>query len=276
MSAEVAPMSRWESRPELGSGFAGSARLESPSLPTAVRRSTARAGVATAFTLRVLRSALPANASFVEQAYALHRGARQLCRSQGVETIITGAPLESPAVLVANHLSYLDPMALAASFPALPIAKGEVERWPLVGQALSRLGILFVRRGDAASGARVLKRAHRALRSGVSILNFPEGTTSEGKGMLPFKLGAFGLARLAGVPIVPIAVRFPSVDMCWIDDDLFVPHYFRTTARRRTKIYLHVGEPIRSRSGLSDAAFAAEARERLFQLMSDHERQHSF
>jgi 1-acyl-sn-glycerol-3-phosphate acyltransferase len=66
----------------------------------------------------------------------------------------------------------------------------------------------------------------RALEAGVSVLNFPEGTTSRG-GLLPFQLGAFWLARKTGLPLVPIGMEFETPDMCWVDDEAFLPHYGR-------------------------------------------------
>jgi len=88
------------------------------------------------------------------------------------------------------------------------------------------MNVSFVRRGAPQSGARVLKQCLRTLRAGVSVLNFPEGTTSRG-GLLPFQLGAFWLARRSGLPIIPIGMEFETPEMCWVDDDAFLPHYGR-------------------------------------------------
>src|SRR6185436_14021215 len=101
---------------------------------------------------------------------------------------------------VANHLSYLDPIVIGAQIPVAPIAKGEVASWPLIGSVASSLNGIFVDRSSVMSRARALRRAHALLRAGVSILNFPEGTTTDGSRLLPFHRGIFGLAQIARVP----------------------------------------------------------------------------
>ena len=128
---------------------------------------------------------------------------------------MNGRLLARPAILVANHLSYIDPITIASVVPCAPIAKGEIAEWPLIGEAIRELGVLFVRRGDAAHCASVLLRALRLLRAGVSILSFPEGTTSDGRSVGAFRRGIFGLARLARVPVLPLGIVFESSELCW-------------------------------------------------------------
>ena len=151
-------------------------------------------------------------------------------------------------MLVSNHVSYLDPMVLGSLVPSAPIAKSEVEHWPVVGEVARRVGVRFVRRGCPHSGARILRESLRALAQGVSVLVFPEGTTTEGKRALPFKRGAFGLARLARVPVVPAVVQFADPRAAWINDDLFLPHFARTVARPLTSVSIHFLPPIDAES----------------------------
>lgn len=147
-----------------------------------------------------------------------------ICEVHRVEVELRGELPEQPAIIVANHLGYIDPMVLCALMPLSPIAKREISDWALVGAPLERLNVSFVRRGDAHSGARVLLRSLRALSEGVSVLNFPEGTTSRG-GLLPFHLGAFWLARRTGLPVVPVGMDFEDMGLCWVDREGFLPHY---------------------------------------------------
>ncbi|HKO92975.1 MAG TPA: lysophospholipid acyltransferase family protein [Polyangiaceae bacterium] len=159
-----------------------------------------------------------------EQAEALRELCRELCQLHGIEVEQCGQLPERPVVIVANHLGYIDPLVLCSLLPCSPIAKSEIADWPLIGALLRRRNVSFVRRGSAHSGARVLKRCLGGLRAGVSVLNFPEGTTSRG-GLLPFQMGAFWLARRSGLPILPVAMDFESPAMCWVGDDAFLPHY---------------------------------------------------
>ena len=167
-----------------------------------------------------------------------------ICDLHRVEVELRGGLPEQPSIVVANHLGYIDPMVLCALMPLSPIAKREISDWALVGAPLERLNVSFVRRGDAHSGARVLLRSLRALRAGVSVLNFPEGTTSRG-GLLPFHLGAFWLARHTGLPVVPVAMDFEDMGLCWVDREAFLPHYAKvwwTGGPRRVRV--SVGQPL--------------------------------
>jgi 1-acyl-sn-glycerol-3-phosphate acyltransferase len=132
-----------------------------------------------------------------------------------------------PSIIVANHLSYLDPLAIGQTLPVGAVAKSEIMGWPGVGQAVAELGIIFVKRGCPRSGAVALRRAMRLLEASVSVLVFPEGTTSRGHDVLPFLRGAFGVARLMRVPVVPVTVRYDSPEVPWVGDDSLLPHALR-------------------------------------------------
>jgi 1-acyl-sn-glycerol-3-phosphate acyltransferase len=177
-----------------------------------------------------------------------------------------------PAVIVANHVSYLDPIVLGALVPCAPIAKGEVARWPVIGTAARALGVHFVDRASAHSCACVLRAALRTLEQGVSILNFPEGTTTDGSRLLPFRRGVFGLARLAGVPIVPIALRFASRDLAWTGGDTFLPHYLRTASRRAPAVHVDVGPAIAPDRSADELARITH--QRIARMLRDHEDPH--
>ena len=80
--------------------------------------------------------------------------------------------------------------------------------------------------------------------AGISVLGFPEGTTTRGDDVLPFRRGLFGLAQLAGVPIVPIAVHYLSPELPWYGDAWFLPHYLRTAMRPSSLARVRVGAAI--------------------------------
>jgi 1-acyl-sn-glycerol-3-phosphate acyltransferase len=167
-----------------------------------------------------------------------------VCRVHGFDVRMEGALPRRPAIFVANHVSYADALVLGGLAPCTVIAKGEVRGWPMIGNGADTLGIVFVRRGDALSGARALRRAMRALDAGVSVLGFPEGTTSRGADVLPFRRGLFGLAQIAGVPIVPIAICYASSELAWTGERWFLPHYLSTAMRPRSLVRVRVGAPM--------------------------------
>jgi 1-acyl-sn-glycerol-3-phosphate acyltransferase len=104
---------------------------------------------------------------------------------------------------------------------------------------------------------RALRSGLRALQKGVSVLGFPEGTTSRDQ-VLPFQRGLFGLARIARVPMVPIALRYDDPAAAWVGDEWFLPHYVRTAMRPETRATLRIGEAtlVTSTNGAAELARA--------------------
>lgn len=200
------------------------------------------------------------------KAEAVQIFCRRLCRTHGLGAQVLGTFPTEPTILVSNHLSYLDPIVLLALRQAVPIAKLEVSGWPMVGNILHELGIIFVDRGHALSGAVALRRAQRALAEGVSVLNFPEGTTSHGEGVLPFHRGVFGLSQLTGVSVTPVSLRFGERDAAWVGEEGFVPHYLRQSARPQTWVRVAVGDAVRPDRFASAEAMAALLRDRVREL----------
>ena len=113
------------------------------------------------------------------------------------------------AVLAANHASYLDVVLLIAALPGQYrfVAKRELLRWPLVGRIIRKAGHLTVERARAPQSVADAARVTEALRSGESVLVFPEGTFVRSPGILPFRLGAFKAAVETGSPVIPIVLR---------------------------------------------------------------------
>ncbi len=192
------------------------------------------------------------------RARRLHEACAGIAATHGLQLAVRGAFPAGPCVLVANHVSYLDAIAIAAVLPCAPIAKSEVASWPLIGGAARGLGAIFVEREAMWGRVRALREALACLRGGVPVLNFPEGTTTDGTRLLPFHRGCFGIARLAGVPIVPIAVRCAR-SLAWHGNAPFVPHYLRTAAID-PEIELAIGKPIAPDAPAEELALIAHHR----------------
>jgi 1-acyl-sn-glycerol-3-phosphate acyltransferase len=144
--------------------------------------------------------------------YRWQRGwARGLLRLCGIELVVRGAEHMKPDgayVIIANHASYMDIPALFASLPKLPqfMAKGELARIPFLGAALRSGRHILVNRGNHAAARSSLDSAAEHLRGGAAILIFPEGTRATSDTIGRFKTGAFRLAKLAGVEILPVGI----------------------------------------------------------------------
>ena len=218
------------------------------------RRSSSRLGrttllIAEALANESLRGADALGRDSLARAARLSFVAQQLCAVHGVRVHVSGSVPKVPAALVANHVSYLDPLAVLSCVPASAIATREVRDWPGVGATLDSLGVLFVDRDDGHSGARTIREAVSKLEADVSVLTFPEGTTTSGRGVLPFRRGVFGAARIAQVPVVPVALRYEDPQLPWVGSQLFLPHYLRTASKPMTNVHLHFFEPLEVRAG---------------------------
>jgi 1-acyl-sn-glycerol-3-phosphate acyltransferase len=148
-------------------------------------------------------------------ARAADRAVRLWCRvilaASGCSVRLEGAEHlrgAGPAVLAANHASYLDVVVLLAALPGdfRFVAKRELLRWPLVGSVIRKVGHLTVERMRAPQSVADADRVTEALRSGISVLVFPEGTFVRSPGTLPFRLGAFKAALETGSPVIPVAL----------------------------------------------------------------------
>jgi lyso-ornithine lipid O-acyltransferase len=201
-------------------------------------------------------------------ARSAHRLARRVLEVNGVHVAVRGQVPAGPVVLACNHLGYLDPIVVGALLPLAAIAKSELSAWPFLGKVAAHVGTLFVRRGSPHHGAVVLRQALRRLAAGVPVLNFPEGTTTDGTGpLLPFRRGSFGIARRAAVRVVPVALRLDPPDAAWVGGARFLPHYWRMTGRSSLHAVVRFGEPVEARAFVSARACADEVRARIERLL---------
>jgi 1-acyl-sn-glycerol-3-phosphate acyltransferase len=149
---------------------------------------------------------------------ALRRGitrrwASACCRVLGGRIEVLGDLPRGPGFLVANHVSYLDIPVLMALTGCRFVSKREVADWPVIGFYARKAGTLFVNRGKAGRDAgRALEGMARALEEGDLVAFFPEGTTSAGEGVLPFRSGLLTLPARAGHPVWPAALSYEAAD----------------------------------------------------------------
>ena len=118
-------------------------------------------------------------------------------------------PRGTPAVLVANHSSYLDGVVLVACLPHPYrfVAKRELRDQVVAGIYLTRMGSEFVERFDAQQSVEDAKRLAALPACGASLAFFPEGTFTRAPGLMPFRLGAFVAAARSRVPVIPVAIH---------------------------------------------------------------------
>ena len=145
-------------------------------------------------------------------------GAKSWLQVSGVQVKVTGLELIDPKqtyVFVANHRSYLD---TATIFVWLDrrlglLAKKELLKVPVLGVGMGFVNVMAIDRTNRESAIRTTEAAARRIKSGVSFAVFVEGTRAKPGELLPFKKGAFYMAREAGVAVVPVAIRNSDVLM---------------------------------------------------------------
>ena len=120
------------------------------------------------------------------RALWLQRICRRLVKMLDLRLRYRGEPAKSGAFIF-NHVSYLDIIALSARDPVIFVAKKEVESWPVIGWVAAAAGTLFIDRSRRADVARVSAQMSRVVAQGVRVCIFPEGTSSDGRQVLPFR-----------------------------------------------------------------------------------------
>lgn len=145
-------------------------------------------------------------------------GARKWLLLSGVRVKVKGLELLDPKqtyVFVSNHRSYLDTAAMFIYTGRRIglLAKKELLKVPVLGVGMGFVNVMAIDRTNRESAIRTTEAAAQRIKSGVSFAVFVEGTRAKPGELLPFKKGAFYMARQAGVPVVPVAIRNSDVLM---------------------------------------------------------------
>lgn len=191
---------------------------------------------------------------------------RRLLRLLGVRAQAAAAPrLPGGALLVCNHVSWLDIYLIYASQRVHFVSKAEVRTWPVAGWLAHKTGTLFLERGRRADTARVNAEMRELMQSGAWVAVFPEGTTSDGRGVRRFLPSLLQPAVELNCPIVPAALRYRtlageySVAPAYIDDISMWQSLKQIVGEPGLIAELHFGEPIQPNGHRRELAAQAEA-----------------
>jgi 1-acyl-sn-glycerol-3-phosphate acyltransferase len=165
---------------------------------------------------------------------ALRLWARSAVALLGMQLEVRGTPPLSPSLLVANHLSYVDILLLATQTNALFVAKAEVATWPAIGLLCRSFHTIFIDRKRKRDLPRAIAEITTALREGRTVVLFPEGTSTAGTLVLPFRSSLFEAAAHTGVQVSWASLTYRTAEeespashvVCWWGKMTFIPHLY--------------------------------------------------
>lgn len=171
------------------------------------------------------------------------RCASRLLRLAGVSISVEGEYRRGRGLVVCNHRSYIDILAILSVTPCSFLCKKEVRAWPLIGGMAERMGVVFVDRSSRESRAATLERIAAEVMAGAELAAFPEGTTSKGPGMRPTYPGLFRAAETHGFDVVPMVIEYADPEDAWVGDDTLVRHCLFWLSKPRSEITVRIADP---------------------------------
>ena len=209
--------------------------------------------------LEYLLNFLIRKTSLRQRPYALHRWSGRLLPWLGVSTRCEGIP-PAGGLVVSNHVSYLDILVFSAVVPCAFVTKKEVKAWPGVGWIATLAGAVYIDRDRRSETHSIQPQIATSLEAGVRMVLFPEGTSSDGRQLLPFRSSLFQPAIENQTPITAAYISYeiengdPAVDVCYYGDMVLGSHAVNLFAKGGVKATLRFGDEARTFSDRKDAA----------------------
>lgn len=167
----------------------------------------------------------------------------------GMEIEVRGLAPEPPFYLVSNHLSYIDIIVLFTQVKGRFVAKWDIQSWPLFGRIAASAGTIFIDRGRKADILRVNELIENALKAGDGMVVFPEGTSSKGETILPFKPSLLQYVATTGMPVRFASIHYETpaheppahMAIAWWGDMTFAGHALDLLKVSKFKAVVHFG-----------------------------------
>ncbi len=177
-------------------------------------------------------------------------------------------------LIISNHLSYIDIFVISSSAPSVFVANSELEEAFLLGSIIRYSGGVFVERRNRARLLSDMRNIKDILNMGLNVVLFPEGTTSDGEGVMPFKTPLLGVVSEGDVDVLPLCIRYRKINGLDVDavngrlvyyhgNITFFEHFFRLLNLRSISVELTELEAIGSGSYRSRKELAKIAYERI-------------
>ena len=212
------------------------------------------------------------NASGAKRALWLQRSSRRILRIFKTE-IRTAGTIPKSGLLVSNHLSYVDILVIASVTPAMFVAKREVRGWPVFGFFAKLGGTVFVDRERRTRVGQTTDEIESALKEGALVVLFPEGTSSDGQTVLPFKSSLLEPAAQSNHPLFIGLIQYRLDDgdvgeeICYWRDMVFFPHLINLASKRAIRASVRFAPA--DRGGMDRKELARQLRAGILRLRSD-------
>lgn len=190
------------------------------------------------------------------RTWCFRHWARGILRILHVDVVTDGPiPQSGPFLLVTNHLSYLDVIILARLVPAVFVAKREVRSWPVWGILSRTMGTIYIDRERRHDTLRASDAIERALHRDDNVVIFPEGTSTDGSAVAPFRSSLLDAASRTNRPVHYASLSYGThfddpparLAVCWWGDMEFAPHFWELCGLKRIEASIRFGnEPIRA------------------------------
>lgn len=185
----------------------------------------------------------------------------------GVRLSLDGRPEPGAYLAVGNHLSWLDILVLISVLEARFVSKAEVARWPLIGHLATTAGTLYLDRERKRDLKRAGSELSEALRAGERVIVFPEGTSTRGAEVLPFRPSLFQVAVEHEVPVRTFALHYATephdppahLAVCWWGDMEFASHFLGFLRLGRVRAHVHLPHEAPTGADRKALALSAEA-----------------
>lgn len=186
----------------------------------------------------------------------------------GARVSRVGVPLRRDVFYIANHLSWIDILAIGGTSGSAFVAKAEIGEAPVVGWLAGMNRTVYVRREDRLGVAEQINQLRDALADNWAITVFPEGTTTDGRSMLPFKSSMMKVLEPPppGVLVQPVVMDYGAAgpDIAWIGAETGKDNALRLLARRGSfRVRVHFLDPFDPHDFPGRKAIAAESRARI-------------
>jgi 1-acyl-sn-glycerol-3-phosphate acyltransferase len=167
-----------------------------------------------------------------------------LCKILGLRIHVSGQPVSAPSLLAANHISWHDIIVLQSLVATGFVGKSEIRGWPLIGWLAHQGNTLFIQRGKRESFEQIHTAMMERLSANQSITLFPEGTTTTGESVKPFRSRLLEPAIKLGLAVQPVAIWYRGQNMsckelAFVGNESFMSHIVRTLGEKTIDVFVH-------------------------------------